>query len=99
MRCKEAEFWISLRVDAEEVPAGKNRPLAQHLAACPSCRGLLSGEAQRSSILERSLGRPADEEALLATRLIRQAAGPLPRLPSRPWGSFWLPASILAPLA
>ena len=99
MRCKEAEFWISLRVDREEVPAGKSGPLDQHLAACPSCRGLLSGEAQRSTILERSLGRPAGEEALLAARIIRQAAEPLQRLPSRPWGSSWLPATILAPLA
>jgi hypothetical protein len=99
MRCKEAEFWISLRIDGEEIPSGKCGPLDRHLVECASCRGILSQERERFAILGRSLGRPAGEEALLSARILAQAAAQgLER--SRPsWGGTWLPASVFIPLA
>jgi len=99
MRCKEAEFWISVRIDGEEVPAAKGVPLDRHLLDCPSCRGLLSREMQRSAILERALDRPAGNGALLSARILAQAAADGGGRPRPWWGGVWLPASVLVPLA
>ena len=100
MKCKEAEFWISVRIDREEIPSGKGGALDRHLLECGACRGLLSRENERSALLGRSLSRPPGEEPLLAARILAQApARPSGRASRSSWRGFWLPISVLAPLS
>lgn len=69
--CSEAQLWMSLKVDGEEVPPEARAQLEEHLAACGPCETWLREETERSSRLREYLqSEPLDqqdfEEELLA---------------------------------
>lgn len=69
--CSEAQLWMSLKVDGEEVPPEARTRLEEHLAACGPCESWLREETERSLRLREYLqSEPPDrqdfEEALLA---------------------------------
>src|SRR5262245_31565352 len=99
MRCTEAEFLISVRIDGEEIPTAKGGALDRHLLECGACRGLLSRESERSALLARSLRRPAGGETFLAGRILARATASPSAGARSSWRGFWLPVSVLAPLS
>ena len=69
--CSEAQLWMSLKVDGEEVPPEARARLEEHLAGCGPCETWLREETERSLRLGEYLqSEPPDrqdfEEALLA---------------------------------
>jgi hypothetical protein len=73
MKCNEAERWISVKIDGEDVPAGKAVELEGHLAACTACREALAAETRRAGILDRALSAGAAGDPALAAAVAAAA--------------------------
>jgi hypothetical protein len=99
MRCREAESWISSRIDGEAIPHGALDGLEMHLAACSGCCRFLRDEEERARALGAHLAagdtRPLARAVMAAVR-----AGEAESLPERlPGSRFRGGAPFLRPLA
>jgi hypothetical protein len=55
MRCREAELWISVRIDGETVPQPQAQALEMHVASCSSCSRVLADLETRARLLSEAL--------------------------------------------
>lgn len=99
--CKQAELWISLKVDGELGSSGLESSLETHLAECFVCRIHFDKELARSSKLRDLLLLQPEELGEFRGEILRRAlqASPgqiLQRSPARPptWGLFASAAAL-----
>jgi len=101
MRCREAESWISSRIDGEAIPHGALDGLEMHLAACSGCSRFLRDEEERARALGAHLAagdtRPLARAVMAAVRA--GEAESLPELllpPRRARAPFLRPLAVAA---
>jgi len=105
LSCKQAEQWISLRIDGELKPLEANVALDSHVVACERCRELLAAERARAGHLRKALCSSLPETAELASAILERAADLPPASPGEilamtrgPWMGTWRKAACVAAL-
>jgi len=73
MRCREAERWISVRVDGETIPAEKAEGLDRHLEECEDCRKVLADERRRAGALDSALRADLPADGVLGAAVVEEA--------------------------
>jgi hypothetical protein len=66
--CREAELWISVRVDGERLEGAPAGDLDAHLERCERCRRTLAGETARAARLRRTLAADVDPASIAALK-------------------------------
>ena len=71
--CAEAQLWLSLKIDGEELPGDVGSRLEAHLACCRPCELWLHEETERWSRLRAYLEAGLDGQRELEEAIFRQA--------------------------
>ena len=103
MRCREAERWISSRIDGEAIPHGVLEGLETHIAACAGCSRFLRDEEERARALGAHLAagntQPLARVVMAAVRAGEASSlpeFPLPARPGRGGAPYTRPLAALA---
>lgn len=75
MRCKEAERWISVRVDGEPIPASKAEGLERHLEECANCREVLADERRQADAIDSALKADLPTDEVFGDAVVEEALG------------------------
>ena len=95
MECKEAERWISLKLDRESLPAPAARLVEEHLEVCGPCRELMKIEERRAALLSSALTPSQAEQDELAAAVLERSRLDIEVFPAarRARGWKWLAAA------